>query len=109
MNLTSGDYPYGADEFKIAGLTPVPSDLVRPWRVLESHVNMECRVAHTIDLSDRPAGATMIVGEVIRFHVDDAIVDNYRVDADKLRAVARMGGNEYSRTRERFELIRPKV
>ena len=62
-----------------------------------------------IELSDRPAGATMIVGEVIRFHVDDAIVNNFRVDPEKLRAVARMGGNDYSRTRDRFELIRPKV
>ena len=109
MNLTSGDYPYGADEFQIAELTPAPSDLVRPPRVLESHVNMECKVRHMIELSDRPAGATMIVGEVIRFHVDDAIVNNFRVDAEKLRAVARMGGNDYSRTRDRFELIRPKI
>jgi len=109
MNLTSGDYPYGADEFEIAGLTPVPGDLVRPPRAKESHVSMECRVVHTIDLSDRPAGATMFVGEVIRFHVDDALVDNFRVDPAKLRAVGRMGGNEYSRTRDRFEMIRPKV
>jgi flavin reductase (DIM6/NTAB) family NADH-FMN oxidoreductase RutF len=109
MNLTSGDYPYGADEFQIAGLTPVPSDLVRAPRVLEAHVNMECKVLQIIDVSDRPGGASMILGEVIRFHVDDAIVNNFRIDPDKLRAVARMGGNDYSRTRDRFEMIRPKV
>jgi len=109
MNLTSGDYPYGADEFEIAGLTPVPSDLIRPPRVRESHVNMECKVVHIVDLSERPGGTTMFVGEVIRFHVDDALVDNFRVDPAKLKAVGRMGGNEYSRTRDRFEMIRPKV
>lgn len=109
MNLTSGDYPYGADEFQIAGLTPIPSDLVRPPRVQESHVNMECKVVHILDLSARPAGTTMFVGEVIRFHVDDALLDNYRVDSSKLRAIGRMGGNEYARTSDRFELIRPKV
>src|SRR5271168_1495713 len=109
MNLTAGDYPYGADEFQIAGLTPVPSDLVRAPRVLEAHVNMECKVLQIIDVSDRPGGASMILGEVIRFHVDDAIVNNFRIDPDKLRAVARMGGNDYSRTRDRFEMIRPKV
>jgi flavin reductase (DIM6/NTAB) family NADH-FMN oxidoreductase RutF len=109
MNLASGDYPHGADEFAIAGLTPVASDLVRPPRVKESQVNMECRVVHMIDLSDRPAGATMFVGEVIRFHVDDALVNNFRVDASRLQAIGRMGGNDYSRTRDRFEMIRPKV
>jgi flavin reductase (DIM6/NTAB) family NADH-FMN oxidoreductase RutF len=109
MNLTSGDYPHGADEFEIAGLTPIPSDLVRPPRVRESHVNMECKVLQIIEVSTRPGGASMILGEVIRFHVDDAIVQNFRIDPDKLRAVARMGGNDYSRTRDRFEMIRPKV
>src|SRR5580693_6589258 len=44
MNACSGDYPAGVDEFTISGLTPVPSDLVRPPRVRESHVNMECKV-----------------------------------------------------------------
>ena len=109
MNLTSGDYPYGADEFEIAGLTPVASDLVRPPRVRESHVNMECKVLQIIELSSRAGGASMVLGEVIRFHVDDAIVENFRIDPGKLRAVARMGGNDYSRTRDRFEMIRPKV
>ena len=51
----------------------------------------------------------MFVGEVIRFHVDDAMVDNFRVDARSSSAIGRMGGNEYSRTRDRFEMIRPKV
>jgi flavin reductase (DIM6/NTAB) family NADH-FMN oxidoreductase RutF len=109
MNLTSGDYPYGTDEFEISGLTPVPSDLVRPPRVLESHVNMECKVVQIIEVSSRPGGASMILGEVIRFHVDDALVENFRISADKLGAVGRMGGNDYTRTRDRFEMIRPKV
>jgi flavin reductase (DIM6/NTAB) family NADH-FMN oxidoreductase RutF len=109
MNLCSGEYPYGANEFEISGLTPVPSDLVRPPRVRESHVNMECRLTQILDISARPYGGSLIIGEVIRFHVDDAIVDHFRIDADKLRAIGRMGGNEYSRTRDRFEMIRPKV
>ena len=109
MNLCSGEYPYGANEFEISGLTPVPSDLVRPPRVRESHVNMECRLTQILDISARPYGGSLIIGEVIRFHVDDAIVDHFRIDADQLRAIGRMGGNEYSRTRDRFEMIRPKI
>jgi flavin reductase (DIM6/NTAB) family NADH-FMN oxidoreductase RutF len=109
MNLCSGEYPYGTDEFEISGLTPVPSDLVRPPRVRESHVNMECRLNQIVDVSTRPHGGSLIIGEVIRFHVDDAIVENFRIDADQLRAIGRMGGNSYTRTRDRFEMIRPKV
>jgi flavin reductase (DIM6/NTAB) family NADH-FMN oxidoreductase RutF len=107
MNVTSGDYPYGVDEFAVAGLTPVESDLVRPPRVKESHVNMECKLLQTIEVSNRPLGGTLILGEVVRFHIDDAIVEEFRIDPDGLAAVGRMAGNTYTRTRERFDLIRP--
>jgi len=110
MNLSSGDYPYGVDEFEISGLTPIPSDLIRPPRVLESQVSMECRLIQILDLSTRPRGASLIIGEVVRFHVDDRVVDEkFHIDPDKLKAVGRMGGNSYCRTRDRFEMIRPKV
>lgn len=109
MNLCAGEYPFGVDEFKISGLTPVPSDLVRPPRVLESHVNMECKLMQIIEVSARPWGGTLVLGEVIRFHVDDAIVEDFRIDPDKLRAIGRMGGNTYARTRDRLEMIRPAV
>jgi flavin reductase (DIM6/NTAB) family NADH-FMN oxidoreductase RutF len=107
MNVTSGEYPYGVDEFAVAGLTPVASDLVRPPRVKESHVNMECKLLQTIEVSTRPLGGTLILGEVVRFHIDDAIVEEFRIDPDGLAAVGRMAGNTYTRTRERFDLIRP--
>lgn len=109
MNLSSGEYPNGTDEFEISGLTPAPSDLVRPPRVAESHVNMECKLVQILDISERPGGASLIIGEVVRFHVDEAIIDNFRIDPEKLRAIGRMGGNDYARTRDRFEMIRPKV
>lgn len=109
MNLSSGEYPPEVDEFQVSRLTAVPSDLVRPPRVLESHVSMECKLQQIVVVSTLPRGASLIIGEVIRFHVDDAIVDHFRIDPEKLRAVGRMGGNFYSRTRDRFEMIRPTV
>jgi len=109
MNLTSADYPNDHDEFEISGLTPVQSDTVRPPRVGESKVSMECKLLQIIPVSTKPRGASLIIGEVIRFHVDDAIVDNFRIDPDKLRAIGRMGGDEYASTRDRFTMIRPKV
>ena len=110
MNLTSGEYPPEADEFVIAGLTPVASDLVKPPRVAESHVNMECRLYLTIEFSEEPGGGNLVIGEVVRFHVDDRLVENYKIDPDKLRPIGRMGGpTSYTRTRDRFDMVRPKV
>ena len=109
MNLCSEEFPPEVDEFKVSGLTPVASDLVKPARVAESHVNMECRLVQVVHVSPKPLGGSIVLGEVVRFHVDDALVDNFRIDPDKLRAFGRMGGNSYARTTDRFELIRPKA
>jgi flavin reductase (DIM6/NTAB) family NADH-FMN oxidoreductase RutF len=108
MNLCSGEYPPEVDEFKVSGLTPVASDLVRPPRVAESHVNMECRLVQVVHVSSKPLGGSIVLGEIVRFHIDDALFDDFRIDPDKLRAFGRMGGNSYARTTDRFELIRPK-
>lgn len=107
MNLCSGDYPPEVDEFQLSGLTPVASDLVKAPRVAEAHVNMECRLLYTISLSGLANGGNVVLGEVIRFHIDDALFQNYRIDPDKLRAIGRMGGASYTRTLDRFDMIRP--
>ena len=109
MNITSGDYPPEVDEFEKSGLTPVPSDLVAPPRVLESPVNMECRMTQIVDVSTEPMGGSLVLGEVVRFHIKDELFENFRIDPDLLRAIGRMGGPTYARTRERFDLERPKV
>jgi len=107
MNQTAGEYPAEVDEFVVSGLTPAPSDIVKAPRVLESPVNMECRLLQIVEVSSRPLGGSLILGEVVRFHVDDAIVSHGRIDADQLRAVGRMSGYDYTRTRDRFALVRP--
>jgi len=110
MNLTAGDYAPDISEFEVSGLTAVPSDLVRPPRVLESPVNMECRVHDIVKVSDRPMGGSIVIGEVIRFHVRDSIIDkDMFIDPDKLKPVARLGGPSYSRIRDRFDMTRPVV
>jgi len=81
---------------------------VKPPRVLESHVHMECKLYLTIDISELPGGGALVLGEVLRFHVDNEYVDNFKIDPAKLRAIGRMGGATYTRTTDRFEMIRPK-
>ena len=109
MNLCSAEFPANVDEFAMSGLTPVPSDIVHPPRVGESPVSMECKLLQIVEISAQPMGGNIVIGEVVRFHVDDGIIDSssYRIDAEKLRAVGRMSGFDYSRTRDRFSLVRP--
>jgi flavin reductase (DIM6/NTAB) family NADH-FMN oxidoreductase RutF len=109
MNICSTEFPPEIDEFQASGLTPVPSDLVRPPRVKESHVNMECRLLEIVDVSTKPLGGSLVLGQVLRFHVEDGWFDNYQLDPDRLRAIGRMGGATYTRTTDRFELVRPAV
>ncbi len=107
MNLCAGDYPPEVDEFELSGLTPAPSDLVKAPRVAESPINMECRLLYTISMSNLINGGNLVLGEVVRFHIDDGYFNNFRIDQDKLRAIGRMAGNSYIRTQDRFDMIRP--
>ena len=109
MVQCSGNYPPEVSEFAVAGLTPVPSDLVRPPRVKESRIHMECRLRQIVTVSDEPGGASLVLGDVVRFHIDDAVISQGRVDPDKLRPIGRMGGIDYVRTTDRFPMARPKV
>jgi flavin reductase (DIM6/NTAB) family NADH-FMN oxidoreductase RutF len=109
MNACSGDYPPDIDEFTVSGLTPVASDLVQPPRVAESKVNMECRLLQVVHVSPKPLGGSLVLGEVLRFHVADELFSDFRIDPDKLRPIGRMGGPTYTRTTDRFNMERPKV
>ena len=96
------------DEFKLSGLTPLASELVKAPRVAESPAQMECRLLQVIYTGDKPASGVIVLGEVVRFHVREALFENFRVDPAGLDAVGRMAGNTWVRTRDRMELVRPK-
>ena len=107
MNATAATVGPEVDEFELSGLTPIASELVKPARVAESHVQMECRLLQVVHVSDQPLGGSVVLGEVLRFHVDEDYIEDFRIDPDKLRAVGRMAGSTYARTTDRFELQRP--
>lgn len=108
MNHTSETYPYGVSEFEKVGLTPVTSIKVKPPRVKESPVQMECELLQIVTLSEGPLGGNLVIGKVAMFHADEKIWNNGDIRHEDLRAVGRMAGNWYARTRDAFELIRPK-
>ncbi len=107
MNLTAGEYPPQVNEFEVSGLTPLASEAVGAFRVAESRVQMECRLKEIVEVSSLPLGGSLVLGEIVRMHIADEIVTDYRIDPDKLAAIGRMGGPTYSRTRDRYEMERP--
>ena len=106
MNATSAEFPPEVDEFERSGLTPVASDIVKPPRVAESRINMECRLLEIVDVSTKPLGGSLVIGEVLRFHVKEEIFQDFRIDPDRLRPIGRMAGSTYTRTTDRFEMDR---
>jgi len=107
MNNTAAEYPEDIDEFEIAGLTPAPSTMIKPPRVLESPVNLECRLNQIITIGQGETESGLVLAEVIAMHLDDEIITDNRVDSRKLKAVGRLGGSEYSHTDGIFTLARP--
>jgi len=108
MNLTSGEYDSMVNEFELAKLTPRPSKVVKPPQVAESSVNFECKVYQILDFSSPPHGGSLVIGEILSIHVDEKHLKHGRIDPDSLDLVGRMGGIQYSRTTDRFQLARPK-
>jgi flavin reductase (DIM6/NTAB) family NADH-FMN oxidoreductase RutF len=108
MNLTAADVAPDVDEFELSGLTPIPSEVVKPSRVAESPVQIECRLMQVIRTGNLPASGVLVLGEIVRYHVREDLFDNFRIDHTKLNAIGRLAGNTYVRTQDRFDLIRPK-
>ena len=109
MNLTSGEYDPSVDEFALAKLTTRPSQVVRPPQVAESPVSFECKLNRIIDFGIEPPSGSLVLGEIVCVHLEESVVKEGRLDPDLLDLIGRMGGMQYSRTTERFELKRPEV
>ena len=109
MNVTSGEYDASVNEFELAKVTPQPSKSVRPPRVGESPVSFECRLHQIIDFSPAPTSGSLVIGEIVSIHMNDSHIKEGRLDRNSLDLIGRMGGIQYTRTTQRFEMVRPKV
>ncbi len=98
MSLASTDYPKGVNEFTKAGFTALASDLVKPPRVKESPVQMECKVREVIALGDAPGAGNLVIAEILKIHIAENILDaEGKIDPIKMEQVARLGGDWYSK------------
>jgi len=107
MNLSSGEYPAGVDEFALTGLTAVPGVKVRAPRVVEAPVSLECRVARVVPVGSGPH--SLVLGEIVYFHVRDDVYDaaTGRIDIARLKPVGRLAGHQYAHIHDIFEMKRP--
>lgn len=109
MSLASTEYPQGVSEFDKTGLTPMPSDIVRPFRVKEAPVQFECKINEVVALGTQGGAGNLVICEVVRIHVSEDILDEEgRISPQKIDQVARMGGHWYTRANAGlFQLPQP--
>ena len=112
VSLASTEYENGVNEFVKAGLTMKPADLVKPPLIVESPVNMECKVLEIKSLGKEGGAGNLVICEVLKLHVNEIYLDeNGILDQTKLNLVSRLGGNWYGKTSKEtlFEVPKPLV
>ena len=111
-SLSSTEYAEGVNEFVKAGFTPLKSDLVKPFRVKESPVQMECIVKDIVSLGDEGGAGNLVICEIVKMHVSESILNaNQQIDPHKIDLVGRMGANWYCRASGEsiFEVQKPNT
>ncbi|MBN8686396.1 MAG: flavin reductase family protein [Chitinophagales bacterium] len=112
VSLSSCEFPKGVNEFVKAGFTALPATLVKPPMVKESPVNMECKVIEIKPLGTEGGAGNLVICEVLRMHIDDALLDEQRkIDQRKIKQVARLGGDWYCVVNEQnlFQVEKPNT
>ena len=109
QSLASTEYGDGIDEFIKSGFTKLASENVKPWRVAESPVQLECKVNEVVALGNQGGAGNLVICEVVKMHISEEILtENGNIDPHKIDLVARMGGNWYTRAADgMFEVEKP--
>jgi flavin reductase (DIM6/NTAB) family NADH-FMN oxidoreductase RutF len=107
MVKTASEVPPDIDEFKMAGFTPIESTIVKPPRVKESPINLECKLFKIVYIGDGSAGSgAFVIGEIVAYHIDDAIYNEGKIDTALLKPVGRLAGQEYTTLGNIFSMER---
>lgn len=109
MNQTAAEYPPGVNEFEMAGLTPIPSVKVKPFRVKESPIQMECKLHQIVTVGDDIGGGSIVIGRVVLIHFSPDVYENGKIITSKLKPIARLAGSSYARVTDTFDLERPII
>jgi flavin reductase (DIM6/NTAB) family NADH-FMN oxidoreductase RutF len=109
MNKTSGEYDASVNEFEVAQIASAPSQVVNVPRVATSPVSFECKLYQILDFSPSPESGSLVIGQIVSIHVDNSHMNEGKLDRNSLDLIGRMGGIQYTRTTQRFDMVRPKV
>lgn len=110
MSLSSTEYAKGINEFEKAGFTMLPSEIVKPPRVAEAPVQMECVITEVKHLGEHPGAGNLVMAEIKRIHIHEDILDeDGKIDQQKIDLVARLGGDWYCRVTSEnlFKVAKP--
>lgn len=108
VNMTSKEVAPDASEVELAKLSTVPSALVKPPRIAGVPFALECKLLQIVNFGDGPIAPNLVIGKIVRFYVDDQVLDSSgRIDPRKVKTIARLGGDYWCRTSDLFELKRP--
>ncbi|HET6464457.1 MAG TPA: flavin reductase family protein [Nitrospiria bacterium] len=107
MNRAAGNYPPSTNKFEAAGLTAKPSVKVKPPRIGEAPISLECRLAQVMPLPE--SKDVLVIGRVVYIYLEDELWRNGTVDPARLRAIGRLGQSNYCRIRDIFTLERPQT
>jgi flavin reductase (DIM6/NTAB) family NADH-FMN oxidoreductase RutF len=108
MNHCSAEYPYGINEMEKVGLTPIPSLKVKPPRIKESPIHIECELYGTMEVGDGSVGsATIVVGRIVAMHVATQAYADGKILIDQIKPLSRLAGHGYGKTSDVFDLPRP--
>lgn len=107
MVKCSTDFESNIDEFSISGLTPIASKKINPPRLLESKINLECKLNQIVEIGNGTAGGGFIViGTIVLFHIDDKVLVNNKIDLKELNPVGRLAGSWYTKPTDNFKIER---
>lgn len=108
MNTSAQQVAPEIDEFTLANVTPISSSIVKPMRVKECLVHFECEMVHHYFLEDhKNGGACIIIGKILMMHIaDEILMENYKIDLEKYKPIARLAGSNYARLGDVFQVKR---
>jgi flavin reductase (DIM6/NTAB) family NADH-FMN oxidoreductase RutF len=108
MNLTAQSVPSHVDEFALAHIDSIPSIKVKPLRVKDSPITFECELVHHYFLEDhKNGGACIIIGRIVMMHFDESVLmDNYKINLENYKPIARLAGSNYAKIGEIFSVKR---
>ncbi len=109
MNESCADFAHNQSEIDALNIETIASEMIQPAGIKAAKVRFECTLRETIDIAKHPAGGVLILLDVVGIHIDDSVADGAQINGKTLKALGKLGGNDYSTVNEQITLARPSA